>query len=275
MANHQREKRYRHKKEEIADKFASPDSTQSGQIKGTPVYLSPEQSHGNPKEVDKLTDIFLLGATLYHIFTYAAPYAAENVKAAVKRAERADFKRPEKVTTGHENLSKELCSIINHAMAKEKEERYRTVEELISNLDDLIDGKMQFSKKEFKKGEFLIEEGQFGTECYIIQKGNVEVFKHDGDRKVFLGRLNAGDIVGEMALITAEPRTASVVATQKTETVVLNKKFFTHNLNMLPPWMEKSIITLALRLSDSNTKLTDTKIIDRNRQRNAANIFRL
>ncbi len=42
-------------------------------IKGSPTYMSPEQISGDPRLVDKQSDIFLLGATLYHIFTLEAP----------------------------------------------------------------------------------------------------------------------------------------------------------------------------------------------------------
>ena len=245
-------------KEKIADSFASPAATQLGQIKGTPVYLSPEQSNGDSTMIDKSTDIFLLGSTLYHMFTYIAPFEAENVIDAVDRARRVDYHRPEKITWGHENLSKELCSIINHAMAARKEDRYGSIEELISDLDDLLQGKMHFNKKEFKKGELLLKEGQLGTECYIILRGKVEVFKHIVGKKVVLGTLTAGDIVGEMALITAQPRTANVIATERTETVVLDKNTFSKNLEKLPAWMEKSITSLANRLTASNTRFTDT-----------------
>ena len=266
LINKTSEKKSRRKKEkDIADKFASPRATELGQIKGTPVYLSPEQSEGDSAMVDASTDIFLLGATLYHMFTYTAPYAAENVADAVDRARQVDYLAPEKVADGHENLPDELWSIINHAMAAEKENRYASVEELISDLDDLIQGKMQFRQQEFEKGESLLREGEVGTSCYIILRGKVDVIKNIGGQTVVLETLTVGDIVGEMALITAEPRTATVIATEKTDTVVLNKDIFLKNLHTLHPWMEKSITALARRLKITSAKLTDSTIINRNR----------
>ncbi len=257
------------------DMFAEPGVTLVGQIKGTPVYLSPEQASGRSSTVDVTSDIFLLGATLYHMFTFTAPYVSWTIEEAVSRARECDYTRPETIRTGSEHLSRELCSIINRAMAANKEDRYHSVTELIQDIDDISRGRMAFETVRFPEGDLLLEEGAPGSNCYIIQSGKVEVFRHVSGRRVSLGTLEPGDIVGEMALITAQPRVASVVALEETETVVLNKDVFIHNLKKLPSWMEKSILALAQRLSDSNVKLTDTIIFDRNEPDIGQHPFRL
>ncbi len=241
------------------------NKTVPGELKGSPFYMSPEQASGNVDEVDKQTDIFLLGATLYHIFTHSAPYEEERTINAVMRAAKGDFVPPENVYSGKEQLPRDLWRIINKAMAADKRDRYESIEEFIKDLDELIDGKMTHGTLFFEKGEVLLEEGQVGENCFIIISGKVEVYKADldGIGRINLGVLGACDIVGEMALITDQPRTATAVALERTEVAVLNRRFFTQNLKKLPVWMEMSINALANRLSDTTVKFTDSIVMQR------------
>lgn len=55
------------------------DSTQSGLLIGTPHYMSPEQAQGHPA-TDVRTDIYGLGATLYHMLCGAPPFPSDNVR---------------------------------------------------------------------------------------------------------------------------------------------------------------------------------------------------
>ena len=148
-------------------------------------------------------------------------------------------------------------------MSKKKEDRYRSVLEFTNDIDDLLRGKMEFETVAFEKDRFLVKEGQQGTNCYIITSGKAEVYKTVGGDKISLGTVERGDIVGEMALITDEPRMATAIALEYTEAIVLNKEIFTHNLNRLPSWMERSIMALANRLRIANTRYSDTIAISK------------
>ncbi len=244
--------------------MAAPSDTTAGEIKGTPVYLSPEQASGDPALLDESTDVFLLGATLYHMFTFQAPYDGGPIQDVIKRAEKTDYVHPEEFSTKNAQLSTLLCSIINRAMAGDRNDRYESVEQLIGDVDELLHGKMEYRKKTFAGSEALLVEGEQGEDCYVIVDGEVEVYKDVGGQAVLLSTLTAGDIVGEMALITNEPRTASVIARTKTEVIVLTKEVFIHNLEKLPSWMEKAVSALATRLRDANQKYTDSVINNQN-----------
>ncbi len=259
-----------------ASQFAdTPAATASGTIKGTPVYLAPEQAAGDSSKLDEVTDIFLLGATLYHMFTHQAPFVGRHVRDAVERAQRTEYRAPEEFSSENKHLSKDLCRIIKKAMAAAKNDRYASVAHLIADLDDLLRGKMEYETVVFKKGEKLLEEGKPGTKCYMLLSGRIEVFKGSGDEKVHLGTLEKGEIVGEMALITNARRTATAVALTETKAVVLSKDVFSHNLKKLPIWMERAVTALANRLDDSNTKLTDSIVLSRDEIHASRHPFRL
>lgn len=223
------------------------------QIRGSPTYMSPEQTKGDPELLDKRTDIFLLGATLYHMFTFESPYMGNDIYEVLFKAENTDFTPPEEKAPGRQ-IPEEICRIIKKAMGREKADRYQTVDVLSKDIDDLIAGKWtQQEKKLFKRHEMLMKEGKTGDEAYLILSGKVQVFKERGGNKILLGTLSQGDIVGEMALISREPRSASVEALVKTEVAVLTKRLISQHLKKLPPFMEKIVSTITERLQTANT----------------------
>ncbi len=257
------------------EKLVDLMKTQDGIIKGTPAYMSPEQASGSPETIDQQSDVFLLGATLYHMFTYQTPYSSSNIRQVIRSARDCNYILPEDLGFRNKNLSKELCRIINKAMARQKKHRYQTAQELADDLDDLIRGKMEYNTLVFKEGEYLAKEGDWGADSYVLLSGKVQVQRQLGEQKIVLDTIGAGDIVGEMALINDEPRTLDAIAMEETEVLVLNKETFRHNLKKLPPWMENTVISLANRLKVTSTKLTDSIVMHRDELGHGSHPFQL
>ena len=75
----------------------------------------------------------------------------------------------------------------------------------------------------FPAGETIIREGEFGATLYVIRSGRVDVVRDSGRSSgVVLASLGPGEFFGELSLFDAGPRSATVVATEDTETVVLS-----------------------------------------------------
>ncbi|RME50368.1 MAG: serine/threonine protein kinase, partial [Deltaproteobacteria bacterium] len=70
--------------------------TAFGMIKGTPAYLSPEQALGRLDRLDRRTDVFLLGATLYEILTWTPPYMGAGIAEILRFAQRGKVIPPRK-----------------------------------------------------------------------------------------------------------------------------------------------------------------------------------
>ncbi|MZG53528.1 MAG: cyclic nucleotide-binding domain-containing protein [Nitrospinae bacterium] len=81
-----------------------------------------------------------------------------------------------------------------------------------------------FVIKEYRKGKTIVRQGTHGTSAFLIKKGKVEVFVTDanGNKKV-LANLKENDLFGEMAMISNDARTASVVATEDVEVAILTR----------------------------------------------------
>jgi eukaryotic-like serine/threonine-protein kinase len=232
-------------------------------IQGSPAYLSPEQAEGNSLQLDKKTDIFLLAATFYHILTLESPYTGENLKDVLQKAKQRDLIHPQQ-RNPERHIPAELCRIVMKASSLKKEDRYDSVQGLIKDIDDVIAGHwLKQEKKIFTSGQFLMKEGEEADEAYLIDKGKVQVYRQtDGNYKVILGTLEDGDIVGEMALITDDKRSASVEALEDTEVSVLTKDILSRNLKKLPPYIEKMMSTLTRRLQIANIVIHPHLVMD-------------
>lgn len=111
-----------------------PDSaalTRTGDLFGTPLYMSPEQCTG--QQIDSRSDIYSLGCVMYHCFSSAPPFSAESNFELVYRQINC---APQPFSNAHrqKGLDSELEAIIFKAMAKEKTARHQYAQELSCEL---------------------------------------------------------------------------------------------------------------------------------------------
>jgi len=93
----------------------------------------------------------------------------------------------------------------------------------VNELDELI---CHLRMIRAQKGYEIIKQGDPGDAFYLIAKGRVSVMVKKGFKTVKAATLGADDFFGEMALISNEPRSATVVAEEVTELFVLQKHDF-------------------------------------------------
>lgn len=91
---------------------------------------------------------------------------------------------------------------------------------------DFVVERLKF--KPFDGDEVICKAGDPGDKMYIIISGKVKVVvtPADGGAETVIAYLGSGDYFGEMALLTGEPRSASVVTTEASEMFILNKSDF-------------------------------------------------
>lgn len=104
-----------------ADSGSGSAPTQFGSAVGTPQYMSPEQATGRIDRMGPATDVFGLGATLYHILTGQPPQQQDTVGRMLERVEYGDFPKP---TAINAQLPLALEAICLKAMALRAPERY-------------------------------------------------------------------------------------------------------------------------------------------------------
>jgi len=115
----------------------------------------------------------------------------------------------------------------------------------------------------FKKGDHLFNEGTYGEEVYLIIAGTIRVTTSEPTRKTkILNMLNAGDVLGEMAMIDAEYRSATATAHADTETLVLTCGDFLDFINLHHAVQLKIMITLCRRLRNANDEIRNFTFYD-------------
>lgn len=235
--------------------------TLSGFIQGTPRYFAPEQTYGDSTLVDYRSDIYLLGATLYHLMTLQFPHDGASLEDLVNRVRQGHIIPPKQTINGA-LIPDQLEAIIQKAMATKKDERYQTVSEMISDIDSFLEGDIVCDPLQFKAGEFLMKKGEVGNEAYVILRGDIKVFDYIDGKEVIFARMGAGDIVGEMAVISSQKRSAFVSAANDVEVLVIDKELMLNVLRRLPSWMEKIVVNLTSRLNTANDNVHPLKVKD-------------
>jgi serine/threonine protein kinase len=108
--------------------------TASGQILGTPAFMSPEQMNGSP--VDGRSDLFSLGAILYTLLTGHRPFQGNSVFTVSFKVVHHE---PVPVAALDLDLPSGLNDVVVRAMAKDPAERYRRGKEMARDLQNILD----------------------------------------------------------------------------------------------------------------------------------------
>ncbi len=111
--------------------------TRTGMAVGTPHYISPEQARG-VADVDTQADIYSLGATLYHMLVGAVPFEGSTIAVVITKTLSED---PVPANERNPEVSEGTGLVAQKMMAKGREARYRTPNDLVEDLEDVIAGR--------------------------------------------------------------------------------------------------------------------------------------
>jgi serine/threonine-protein kinase len=114
----------------IAKIFSQSNITMTGVAVGTPEYMSPEQAAG--EELDLQTDIYSLGIVIYEMLIKRPPFTGNN---PIAIAYKQIHEIPSPPSAFRKGIPKRLELIVLKAIKKSRLERYRTVGEMLDDLD--------------------------------------------------------------------------------------------------------------------------------------------
>jgi serine/threonine-protein kinase len=114
----------------IAKIFSHSNITMTGVAVGTPEYMSPEQAAG--EDLDAQTDIYSLGIVIYEMLTKRSPFTGNN---PIAIAYKQIHEMPAPPSVLRKGIPKRLELIVLKALKKSRLERYRTIAELLDDLD--------------------------------------------------------------------------------------------------------------------------------------------
>ena len=89
--------------------------------------------------------------------------------------------------------------------------------------EEFIDVALMLSRRSVKAGAVVVREGDPGDSMFIVSTGEVTAFREENGRQAHLATLKDGDFFGEMAVLSGEPRRATVVAVKNSELLELSR----------------------------------------------------
>lgn len=128
--------------EEVAiDIPESHDLTRPGKIPGTLSYLPPERVRGEPSSIH--TDIYALGVILYQLLTLELPFHRPTIEAFRKMMKHERLLDPIEVAP-YRDIPPHLADITKKCLHIDKNQRYQSVDSLISDLESYVEGKPEW-----------------------------------------------------------------------------------------------------------------------------------
>ncbi len=92
----------------------------------------------------------------------------------------------------------------------------------------------RFCAYDAEPGTELIREGEAGRGLFLILRGAMNVTKSENGENVVLATLSSGDVFGEISLLSNEPTTATVTATEKSTVLFLGRDYFKRLIDAIP-----------------------------------------
>jgi tetratricopeptide (TPR) repeat protein len=123
----------------LATEIGDAESTVADTIAGSPHYIAPERLSGSPAAVDRRSDVYSLGITMYRLFTGEEPFTGQYTIDILRQALHEDLPLPrQRLPT----LPAELEAIILRCTARDPDQRYASARAVAADLRRYLDGEV-------------------------------------------------------------------------------------------------------------------------------------
>jgi CRP-like cAMP-binding protein len=111
----------------------------------------------------------------------------------------------------------------------------------------------------FTPGEIMVVQGEKGSTAYLIEEGEVEVVIRNNENLIPVSTIGKGHMIGEVAMVTNEPRTASLIAKQTTSCISFDRTEFLRLMYNQPQRSLDVFKIFSKRLTESNRRLAEAR----------------
>lgn len=110
--------------------------------------------------------------------------------------------------------------------------------------------------------EVVFKEGETAKALYIIKRGTVVCLKHSKDRLIPVFRAEAGDVVGENAILGDKPYGYSAVTLTTAELIEITTVNFTQILKKSPDWLRGLTATMVQRFEHTANLVAENRVFN-------------
>jgi CRP/FNR family cyclic AMP-dependent transcriptional regulator len=138
----------------------------------------------------------------------------------------------------------------------------------IPYFSELTIGEMQklvasSQKRKYSRGSIVVHQDDVGDESYLIMIGKVKVIvTHTGGEEIILNILKSGDFFGEMAVFDNMPRSATVVADEDCELLIISRENITDLIKRNPQIAFKLLEDMSIRLREADEQISGLTHLD-------------
>ena len=177
-----------------------PELTASGQLVGTPLYMSPEQSVGSDG-VDVRSDLYSLGASYYALLTGRPPFAGASILEILVNLRTTSPIDPREYVP---EIPEACVKVLKRALAKKQERRYQSAADMLIELESILDSVPRRQQSIFQMERALPQPRLVGEAPVHAQGATLD----GGDaRPGTLERAFADSVPGEYRAVSVSRRT--------------------------------------------------------------------
>lgn len=120
---------------------------------------------------------------------------------------------------------------------------------------------MSAEKKSYKSGETLFNDGDLAKSLFLIQKGAVSIRKKKGIGTIEVGKVLAGEVIGELSFFDHQPRSATGIAIIDVEAMEISFESMENIYASVPSYMKAIMAAMANRLRTANETIQQLRKI--------------
>lgn len=181
--------------------------TQLGAVLGTPAYMSPEQAAGNSDDVDERTDVYALGAILFHMLA-----GRPQIQSAAELPQLMNRSTPLSPRSINPSLEKSLDAICARATAVASRDRYQTVDDFCLDLEHFLADEPVTARREAAWEQLMRKARRHRTLVtgLVVASGMLiaaAAVVYDQDQKTALEEKREADVA--LSVVSTERRSAA------------------------------------------------------------------
>jgi CRP/FNR family cyclic AMP-dependent transcriptional regulator len=130
-------------------------------------------------------------------------------------------------------------------------------------IEEMINIVASSQKQKYARGSIVLHKGDVGDETYLIMKGKVKVIiTHTDGKEIILNILKSGDFFGEMAVFDHMPRSATIVAEEDCEFLIISQENIKDLIKRNPQIAFKLLSDMSRRVREADEQIGSLANLD-------------